>query len=899
MAADHRKIPRRRVAGQALLDNSPAAGIVADFREITDKEAETRNNVIIRLLKQLTEATSRKNYLDAVVEIIHGWSGCRCVGIRLLDSEGNIPYESFLGFSEEFVEFENRISVRRDECLCIQALTGTPELYDAAATTPGRSFYCSNIVRFIDGVPDEKRPGIWAPCVRFGFLSSAVIPINYREKLIGAIHLADEREFMTPLKVVEFVELLARLVGEFVHRFDVEDELILNYGFQSVINLILSLSLEDIGLDEFLSRTLNLIIKVPWLAFEAKGAVFLVEGETEILVLKACKGFTRPEIKRCGQVPFGRCLCGRAAQYREVQFAHSIDGSHEVRYEGMTPHGHYCIPIQSGGRVLGVLNLYLRENHRRNKKDEEFLTAVANTMAGIIERRRAEQALVAEKERLAVTLRSIGDGVFTTDVEGRILLVNKVAEKLAGYTNAGAKGQYLHEILTLVNENTGETVNGPVEIALKTGRTFGPAGYVMRVPETEAKRFFSVTCSPIFDTDSIIIGAVLVCRDITGQKKIEEEMLKADKLDSLGILAGGIAHDFNNILMGVILDIYLAKMSLNPGEESFKVLSEAEDALMHAKGLTQQLLTFSKGGAPILKTATIGELIKDSSNFALRGSNARCQFSIPEDLWPVEVDKGQINQVINNLVINAVQAMPDGGMIEVRAENTAVGGDQMLPLEPGAYVKIAVKDHGVGIPRDHLEKIFDPYFTTKRKGSGLGLSTSYSIIKNHGGYIFAESETGRGSTFYIYLPASKNPEAGKKEAEEKQPSGKGRVLIMDDEDGIRNSVGKILAHFGYEVGFAGDGAEALNQYKKAKEAGNPFDAVIMDLTIPGGMGGREAIRRLKEIDPGVKAIVSSGYSSDPIMAKFKKYGFKGVIAKPYKIEELNQVLQRVINLKED
>lgn len=689
------------------------------------------------------------------------------------------------------------------------------------------------------------------------------------------------------------------LVREAVHRLDAEEELELNYGFQSVINLILGLSLEDIGLGEFLSRTLNLIITVPWLSFEAKGAVFLVEEKAGILVLRAHRGFTEPQIKKCRQVPFGWCLCGRAALYREIQFAHSIDERHDIRHEGMTPHGHYCIPIQSGGRVLGVLNLYLSENHRRNNKDEEFLTAVANTMAGIIERRRAEQALAAEKERLAVTLRSIGDGVFTTDVEGRILLVNKVAENCTGRANEEAVGKFLHDILPLAGEITGEAVQSPVEIALNTGRIFGPAGYILRVPETGTKRFVSVTCSPIFDADSKIIGAVLVCRDITGQKKMEEEMLKADKLDSLGILAGGIAHDFNNILMGVILDIYLAKMSLNPRDEGFKALSEAEGALMQAKGLTQQLLTFSKGGAPVLKTVTVGELIRESSSFVLRGSNVRCEFSIPEELWPVEVDEGQISQVINNLVINAVQAMPDGGVIEVRAENTAVAGGQLQPVEPGAYVKIAVQDHGVGIPQDHLEKIFDPYFTTKRKGSGLGLSTSYSIIKNHGGYIFAESETGRGSTFYIYLPASKNPAPGKKDAQEKQPSGKGRVLIMDDEENIRNSAGKILARFGYEVGFAGDGAEAVNQYEKAKKAGNPFDVVIMDLTIPGGMGGREAIQRLAEIDPGVKAVVSSGYSSDPIMANFKEYGFKDMIAKPYKIEELNQVLQRVINLKED
>ncbi|MCL5935739.1 MAG: PAS domain S-box protein, partial [Firmicutes bacterium] len=509
----------------------------------------------------------------------------------------------------------------------------------------------------------------------------------------------------------------------------------------------------------------------------------------------------------------------------------------------------------------------------------------------ITDLKRAEQAYALEKERLAMTLRSIGEGVITTDMEGKILLFNKAAGIITGWASEGIKGKSVNEAFHLFSKEFGEPCENPVETVLKTGNNFGPATCVLFIPENETKRFVSVACSPVRDTESRIIGAVLVLRDITEHKKLEEETLKSVKLESLGILAGGIAHDFNNILMGAILNIYLAKMRSNPQDEIFKILTEAEEALMQAKNLTQQLLTFSKGGAPILKTATIGELVKNSARFVLRGSSVSCEFFVPEDLWPVEIDEGQISQVINNLVINAAQAMPEGGIIKIHAENIARGEVNFLPVKPGNFVKITIKDHGTGIPEEHLKKIFDPYFTTKQKGSGLGLSTSYSIIKNHGGYIAVESEMGAGSTFYIYLPVTKKTIQVKNDVKEISPfAGRGRILIMDDEEDIRKTAGQILTGFGYEVEYAGDGTEAIELYRIARDAGQSFDVVIMDLTIPGGMGGREAIQKLMEIDPGVKAIVSSGYSSDPVMANHKEYGFSGVIAKPYHIEELNRLL---------
>ena len=389
---------------------------------------------------------------------------------------------------------------------------------------------------------------------------------------------------------------------------------------------------------------------------------------------------------------------------------------------------------------------------------------------------------------------------------------------------------------------------------------------------------------------------LLLKKSISEKQEMEQEILRAQKLESIGVVVGGIAHDFNNILTAISGNVSLAKMYVKPGEKAFEKLIQAEKAFLRAKDLNRQLLTFSKrGGAPVKKVVSITDLIKESVGFALRGSNVRCQYSLPDGLLLVEVDEGQINQVLNNLIINADQAMPEGGTISISGENISLEKGNELPFEEGKYVKITIKDQGIGIPKEDLTRIFDPYFTTKKKGSGLGLATAYSIVKKHGGYISVNSEPGMGTTFFLYLPASENGRLEKKDKEEKPLTGMGKVLVMDDEKDIRELAGEMLESIGYEVGFAKDGMEAIEIYKRALKTERPFDAVIIDLTIPGGMGGKEAIQKLHEIVPEVKAIVSSGYVSHPVMVDFKKYGFCDVIAKPYKISELSKVLHKTIS----
>jgi len=520
----------------------------------------------------------------------------------------------------------------------------------------------------------------------------------------------------------------------------------------------------------------------------------------------------------------------------------------------------------------------------------------------VTDRKSAGEALLAERECLAVTLRSIGDGVIATNLEGKIALMNQVAEELTGWSQGQVLGKPINEVLEIYDEKTREKCEDLLALVLHSDDQRNFDQFAIIKSKKGPERNICVNGAPIRDKNARTFGMILAFRDITEKKKMMAEIQKAQKLESLGTLAGGIAHDFNNFLMGIVGNISLAKMELEPGTELYETMEEAEKACVRAKDLTQQLLTFAKGGAPIKKVASLKNLIKNSAIFALRGSKSRPEFSVSDQLWQAEVDHNQISQVIHSLVINADQAMPEGGIIQVKAKNVIVGKDDQevgAPISEGNYVKISVQDQGMGISEENLAKIFDPFFSTKQTGRGLGLATSYSIVKNHQGYITADSRSGAGSVFYFYLPASAQQISEEKPKREKRIPGSGNVLVMDDDASVRSVAGAMLRHLGYQAGFAPDGEEAIQLYAQAKESGKPFDLVIMDLTIPGGMGGKEAIKKLLEIDPGARAIVSSGYSTDPIMSEYQNYGFQGVIVKPYVIEEFSQVLHKAKNSSPD
>lgn len=388
---------------------------------------------------------------------------------------------------------------------------------------------------------------------------------------------------------------------------------------------------------------------------------------------------------------------------------------------------------------------------------------------------------------------------------------------------------------------------------------------------------------------------IAVIRNITKRKQTDEELLKIEKLNSIGTLAGGVAHDFNNILTIILGNISMLKTYSHCEDKVFKKLVDVEKTVFQAKNLTKQLLTFAKGNKPLKKVTYINDLIKETVDLSLSGSNVICNLSISKDLSPVEIDIGQISQVMNNLVINACQAMPNGGTINIIGRNVHLTDNDILGLKAGNYVKISVKDQGHGISEDNLFKIFDPYFTTKRTGSGLGLTSSYSIIQKHHGKIEVKSKLGKGTIFQIFLPACHSIPIEIVETKSIISKGSKKILIMDDEPEIRDILGCMLKHLGYIVELSKDGQEAIQLYKEARLSKAPFDVVIMDLTIPGGMGGKETIKHLLEIDPCIKAIVSSGYYSGGVIGDYKSHGFKGVINKPYTIEELSNSLSNVLS----
>ena len=520
--------------------------------------------------------------------------------------------------------------------------------------------------------------------------------------------------------------------------------------------------------------------------------------------------------------------------------------------------------------------------------------AVCGISTDITDRKRAEEALKRSEERLREAQQIASIGSWEWDITANKLYWSDEVYRMFGVAPNEFNSTY-EKFLSFVHPDDRDAVYGAGEDALRRVKPYF-VEYRLRRPDG-SQRMMRSKAEVTFDENGAPLRVFGTVQDITDAKKMEEEILKAQKLESIGTLAGGIAHDFNNVLLGILGSVSIARSLVKSDNRVSMLLEDVEKAAMRAKGMTRQLLTFSKGGRPVKELAPIDDLVRNSAGLMLKGTDIECGLNLKQDLWLVEMDEGQITQVVNNIILNAVHATQPGGRISISAVNTVISVEDSVPLPPGDYVKVSVSDRGHGIPLKNIAKVFDPFFTTKNKASGLGLAVSYSIIMKHNGYIGVESIEGEGSTFYFYLPAVPPRNNAAKPVDAVAAMGRGRVLVMDDEDIVRDVSGEMLKLMGYEPYFACDGHEAIDAYKEAMDAGAPFTAVIMDLTIPGGMGGKEAVKRLLQIDPAAKVIVSSGYSSDPIMSEYGNYGFKGVIAKPYRVSEFSSALETALKEK--
>ncbi|MBD3240968.1 MAG: PAS domain S-box protein [Chitinivibrionales bacterium] len=540
-----------------------------------------------------------------------------------------------------------------------------------------------------------------------------------------------------------------------------------------------------------------------------------------------------------------------------------------------------------------------RDNLQLQVEEQTKELTVANKMLReeIGERMKAEEELAEDKEYLSVTLRSIADGVITTDRDGSVVLLNRVAEELTGWQLKEAMRRPLLEVLHVIDEETREENADPFDRVAGSGEAVMLSEGAVLLARDGTERTVSYSGAPIRSHTGKIRGMVLVIRDISERRKLEERLFKNRKLESVSVLAAGIAHDFNNILTGIMTSLFVARTQVKPDSETYQLLSEAEQSAFRASSLTKQLLTFAKGTTPVRQRLPVRELIEETVGFCLSGSQADYELDISEDLCDVELDRGQMDQALSSIIVNAEEAMPDGGLIRIRAENRTIGTQHALPVPKGQYVVLSIADQGGGIPEEDLHRVFDPYYTTKPNHNGLGLTTAHSVVTQHEGCIDVESAPGQGAVFYVYLPAAPAQDLDfEREVEDIADSSvaRRRVLFMDDEDYIRRTAAKLLEHIGYETITAARGEEVLDLYRESLDESRPFDVVVLDLSVSGGKGARETISELRQLDPEVRAVVTSGYATDPILNDFRRFGFTAALSKPYTVQTIEQAIAKAL-----
>ncbi len=545
-----------------------------------------------------------------------------------------------------------------------------------------------------------------------------------------------------------------------------------------------------------------------------------------------------------------------------------------------------------GTLVLNGLLLFLTTQRYQRLLVGKLKKAIGKQILEIAERKRIEDELRENEAQMRTLIETLPDLVWLKDPDGVFLACNKKFERFYGAKEVEIVGKTDFDF---IDKELADSFREKDKRAITAGKSCMNEEEIIYADDGHRELIETIK-TPMYESSGKLVGVLGVGHDITNRKKMEDELLKVRKLESVGVLAGGIAHDFNNILSGIMGNIELVSFRIENDHRAVFLLNETLKAVRRGEKLTQQLLTFSKGGEPVKEKMSLTRLLQESAEFVLHGSQVLCEYSFPDDLWVISADSGQISQVVQNIILNAKHAMPEGGKIIIRCCNEKdLTAEFPLNTKEGDFVRITIQDNGIGISRDILTKVFDPYFTTKQDGSGLGLAICHSIIHKHGGDIKVQSNPGKGTVFTIYLPA--DPLADLTDVKEQKPRPTikaARIIVMDDEEMVRNMIREQLSILGHEAVLAVDGKQAIKKYQELQKNNKEIDLIITDLTIPGGMGGREAAEKLLQINPDLKIIVASGYSNDPVVANFRDYGFCAAITKPFNLEELRRGIESAL-----
>jgi PAS domain S-box-containing protein len=868
-------------------------GALSMAQDITEhRMADDYRAMRVDVLQILNEPGDLPDALQRIIPVLKAWTGFEAVGLRLQDGE-DFPYYAQDGFSKEFLLTENALAERgpdggvyRDkdgkaclECTCGLVISGKTDP-SSPLFTSGGSFWTNDSASLLALPPDQDpRHHPRNTCIHHGYASVALIPVRDKERIVGLLHLNDRRKGRFTPATVKILEDVAAHIGESLSRRRGEEKL----------------KRSD---EQF--RTLAEVAPV---------GIYLCDPEGHCLYANPAwcgmAGLSAEESLGKGW------MAGLHPEDRDRIFAsweHMVEshGQWGLEYRFQTREGKVtwvyglATPQYDGSnKIVQYVGVNIDITERKREDDvlaflaqsssggtkEPFFSVLARYLAQLLG---MDFVCIDRLEGDGLSARTVAvwhDGRFEDNVTYALkdtpcgdVVGKQVCCFPASVCLSFPRDQVLKDLRA--ESYIGVTLFG------HTGKPVGLIAVIGRGPLANRPMAEAV----------LRLVAVRAAGEIERQDA-ELERQKMDKLQSIGTLAGGIAHDFNNILLGLFGNISLAMDDLPKEHPSYAPLEEANRSMSRAVRLTKQLLTFAKGGDPVKEAVSVGAMVEEVARFDLTGSNVSLVYHHDADLWPVDADRGQLQQVVSNLVINARQAMPNGGHLTITLENADLPAEAVPALRPGRYVKISVQDEGCGIAPTLLDRIFDPYFTTKQTGNGLGLATVWSIINKHNGHIGVASELGKGTVFTFYLPAAASvpPEEIKPLAVEcPSPGRPAKILVMDDEELVCTLASKILTRCGYTVATAPDAQEATALYKEARRCGAPFDLVIMDLTIPGGPGGKEVIKDLLALEPRVHAIVSSGYADDPVMANPSAYGFKGTVAKPYTARALREAVARVL-----